>query len=100
MIVTGYYALDIINKKVYGNIPELLKTNCPKLYCNYMKMIEKDDVLILNKKKNEVSKLPQEYLETDIYKASREMKNMQKISYNVLSVWYDSILDENIFDIQ
>ena len=74
--------------------------NCPKLYCNYMKMIEKDDVLILNKKKNEVSKLPQEYLETDIYKASREMKNMQKISYNVLSVWYDSILDENIFDIQ
>ena len=65
-----------------------------------MKMIEKDDVLILNKKKNEVSKLPQEYLETDIYKASLEMKNMQKISYNVLSVWYDSILDENIFDIQ
>ena len=25
MKVTGYYALDIINKKVYGNIPELLK---------------------------------------------------------------------------
>ena len=58
-------------------------------------MIEKDDVLILNKKKNEVSKLPQEYLETDIYKASREIKKMQKLSSKVLTTWYDIVPERN-----
>ena len=33
----------------------------------------------------------QEYLETDIYKASREIKKMQKLSSKVLTTWYDNI---------
>ena len=36
--------------------------------------------------------LPQIYLDTDIYKASREIKKMQKLSSNILSSWYEDTL--------
>lgn len=29
------------------------------------------------------------YLDTDIYKASREIKKMQKLNSNILSTWYE-----------
>ena len=45
--------------------------------------------------KNEVEALPQKYLETDIYKVSREIKKMQKLDANVLTTWYDSVLEQN-----
>ena len=45
--------------------------------------------------KNEVSLLSKEYLETDIYKASREIKKMQKLSSNVLTTWYDNVPKKN-----
>ena len=32
--------------------------------------------------------MPQSYLDTDIYKVSREIKKMQKISSNILTAWY------------
>ena len=38
---------------------------------------------------------PQEYLETDIYKASREIKKMQKLNSNVLTTWYDIVPERN-----
>lgn len=37
--ITGYWALDMVEKKVYTSIPELLETNCPLLYKNYLKRI-------------------------------------------------------------
>ena len=37
----------------------------------------------------------QEYLETDIYKASREIKKMQKLNSNVLTTWYDIVPERN-----
>lgn len=33
--------------------------------------------------------LPQTYLDTDIYKASGEIKKMQKLSSNILTTWYE-----------
>ena len=44
--------------------------------------------------KNEVSLLPQEYLETDINKAYLEIK-MQKLNSNVLTTWYDIVPERN-----
>lgn len=95
MEITGYWARNIIDKQVFVNIPELLKSKCPVLYCNYMKLVEEENAnsLIINNTENEALILSQEYLETDIYRASREMKKMQKLSSNVLTVWYDTAVE-------
>lgn len=92
MTVRSYWASDIINKIVYPTIPALLKAECPELYASYLKLIEdeKSNSLVVRQTKNEVVALPQEYLETDIYKASREIKKMQKLNSNVLTVWYEN----------
>ena len=89
LTVTSYWAKDIINKNVYSNIPALLEAKCPELYSNYLKVIEgkKSSPLMVKKVKKEVVLLPQKYLETDIYKASREIKKMQKLTSNILTTW-------------
>lgn len=81
----------------YPTVPALLKNECPELYANYLKLIEgeKSNPLAVKQTKNEVSLLPQEYLETDIYKASREIKKMQKLNSNVLTTWYDIVPERN-----
>lgn len=93
MTVRSYWAADIINKIVYPTVPALLKNKCPELYANYLKLIEgeKSNPLVVMRTKNEVALLPQEYLETDIYKVSREIKKMQKLNSNVLTTWYDIV---------
>ena len=97
MTIRAYWASDIINKFVYPSVPELLQAECPELYANYLKLIEREDFnpLMVRLVKNEVEALPQKYLETDIYKVSREIKKMQKLDANVLTTWYDSVLEQN-----
>jgi predicted MPP superfamily phosphohydrolase len=92
LTITGYWALNIVDKIVYPNVPELLKVRCPEIYANYLKLIgeDKENVLMPVKVKNEVGFLPEEYLSTDIYKASREIKKMQKLESNILSSWYEN----------
>lgn len=88
--ITGYWARDIINKIVFPSIPTLLESKCPKLFDNYKKMLEEDskNPLALKSQTNtEIS--PQVYLDTDIYKASREIKKMQKLNSNILCTWYE-----------
>ena len=95
MTVTSYWALDMINKLVYPNILELLRNKCPALYSNYLKAIESEKFnflpLVVQQIKNEVALKPQIYLETDIYKASYEIKKMQKLNSNVLTTWHDIV---------
>ena len=93
MTVRSYCASNIINKLVYPNLVALLKNECPELYANYLKLIEGEKLnpLAVKQPKKETSLLPQEYLETDIYKASREIKKMQKLNSNVLTTWYDIV---------
>lgn len=97
MTIRSYWASDIINKLVYPTVPSLLKAECPDLYANYLKLIkgEKSNLLAGEQIKNEIALLPQEYLETDIYKASREIKKMQKLNSNVLTTWYDIVPEKN-----
>lgn len=94
--VTGYWAKNIIKKVIYPSIPELLKDRAPNLYLKYQNMLENDPTISLTiyEPKEEMTLLPQNYLETDIYKASRELKRMQKLDSNILTIWYDPVSNE------
>lgn len=95
--VTAYWAADIIYKIVYPSVPALLQKECPELYSQYLKLIAGDDKNPLVVRENaEVSLLPQEYLDTDIYKASREIKKMQRLSSNILVSWFEDSLPKRL----
>ena len=93
--ITGYWASDIISKIVYPSIPILLEKNCPAIFDEYVKFLKEDseNPLALKQEANlTILPLPQIYLDTDIYKASREIKKMQKLNSNILSSWYEDTL--------
>ena len=79
--MTDYWASDIINKIVYPSIPALLERNCPAIFDKYVKILKgKSENPLALKQQTKVAMLPQIYLDTDIYKASKEIKKMQKLS--------------------
>ena len=89
--ITGYFALDIIDKYVYPSVEALLEAKTPWLYDNYKKLLgERQSNLPILSKNNTVATTPQEYLETDIYKVSREIKKMQRLESNILTTWYEN----------
>ena len=91
--MTGYWASDIINKIVYPSIPALLEKNCPTIFGEYVKLLNGNgENPLAPKQQTNVAILPQTYLDTDIYKASREIKKMQKLHSNILSSWYEDTL--------
>ena len=97
MTVRSYWAFDTINKLIFPNVPALLKAECPTLYDNYLKLTEGEEYnpLMVRQTNDEITLLPQEYLETDIYNVSREIKKMQKLNSNILTTWYDVIPERN-----
>ncbi len=99
MKTVGYWAENMVNKLVYSDIPALLKAECPKYYKNYQKLLKEDGINLLlpvKKKKNEITLPPQKYLDTDIYRASREIRKMQKLASNILTVWYEGKNNEKL----
>ncbi len=90
--LTGYYALDIIEKYAYANIPSLLKVNCPLLYENYKKKLgsSASNALIVKGQSTEIILKPTYYSSTDIYKDSRKIKKMQRLNNGILTVWHDN----------
>lgn len=91
--LTGYWASDMINKIVYPSIPALLEKNCPEIFGEYSKLLkENSENPLALKQQTNVAVLPQMYIDTDIYKASREIKRMQKLSSNILTSWYEDAL--------
>lgn len=95
--ITAYWASDIVHKTVYPTVPALLQQECPELYSQYMNLIASDDKNQLVVRENtEVSLLPQEYLDTDIYNASREIKKMQRLSSNILVSWFEDLLPKKL----
>ena len=95
--MTGYWASDIINKIVYPSIPALLEKNCPTIFGEYVKLLKGNgENPLAPKQQTNVAILPQTYLDTDIYKASREIKKMQKLSSNILTSWYEDTLHKRI----
>lgn len=89
--ITPYFASDVVWKVPFPDTPKLLQANRPDLYKNYLKQIEghSSAVMALQEYKTEIISVPQPYLDTDIYRASREIKKMQKLSSNILSVWIE-----------
>ena len=96
LTVTGYWASDVVQKVVYPNIPSLLKGQCPQLYANYQKLIEgnRTDPLMEKQKETQLAMVPQLYLDTDIYKASREISKMQRLSSKILTIWNETSLKQ------
>lgn len=81
------------NKIVYPSIPALLEKNCPAIFEKYVKLLKgNSENPLVQKRQTNVAVLPQMYLDTDIYKASREIKKMQKLHSNILSSWYEDTL--------
>lgn len=98
--VSGYYAYDIIEKFIFANIPSLLKAKCPSLYQNYKRLLgnDKSNALIVKGQSTEITLKPTYYPSTDIYKASREIKKMQRLNNGILTVWHDDnrkLLNDN-----
>ncbi len=88
--ITAYWASDIINKVIYADTPTLLQNNCPNLYLNYLKQLKnKSDTAIVALKGSSIVKAQQFYLDTDIYRASGEIKKMQRLSSKILSIWIE-----------
>ena len=99
LVITGYFAYDIIFKQVYKNIPSLLKAKCPALYENYQKFLSgKTENALVAAGNTEIDTTPEYYFETDIYKASREIKKMQKVNKGILSTWLDPDTGTNLLE--
>ena len=91
LTIKGYWALDMRYKMIYPSIPLLLKKECPSLYQNYIKLLgEEKNVSEVNiSVREEAEKQPELYLETDIYRYSREIKKMQRLNSNILCTWFE-----------
>ena len=90
LTIRGYYALDIIHKWVYYSISSLLEDHSPELFKKYKRLLktESENALApLAINQGLVDNHGIEYLDTDIYRASREIRKMQKLYNNVLNVW-------------
>ena len=86
--ITGYWARDIMYRIVYPSVPELLQERCPALYVRYVKLLDKNSEYVSYLKNSGGEDLNLLY-GTAIYKASREIKKIQKLSSNILTTWYD-----------
>ncbi len=97
LTVKGYYATDIIHKWIYDSIPALLEDHSPELYKNYLNLLETTadkDLMYMIPGQASTMAAGIEYLETDIYRASREIRKMQRLFSNVLSYWNEDLLEE------
>ena len=90
--IIPYYAYDMVRKIVFPSLPQLLQKHAPALHANYLKMIEgaQDSMLPIKQQSTQ----PVLCLETDIYRVSREIKKMQRLTAGVLSYWDDNMLTQ------
>ncbi len=102
--ITGYWASDIIHKLIYPTVPALLEAQCPRLFSTYKKMItegRKNNLpTISGQVESQLAVAPVPYLDTDIYKASRMIKRMQKLNSNILSTWPDNLHQKKMIDLK
>lgn len=94
--ITPYFAYSMVDKYVYDNLPSLLKSQCPKLFANYEKMIGQEseqNALVLYNKNLPITK-NREYVDsTEMYKVSRILKGLQfTTKYNIVRLWNDAIV--------
>ena len=84
--VTPYFALNMVEKRVYPNLLSLIKARLPMLYKRALVLANQEDHngLFLAKTGSDVAV---DYLETDIYKASRQIRKLQRLPSGILVCW-------------
>ena len=94
--IVPYYALSIVSKYVYKNIPSLLKNECPELYKNYLKIPDGDKKELVKSDSNTLISSKKTYVgDTEMYRVSRIIKGLQyTMKYNVVRLWNDSIIND------
>ena len=95
--VTPYFAYSMVDKYVYENFPSLLKCKCPKLYENFVKLLNEhssgSNALIVMAKNLPISKKTNYVDSTEIYKISKIVKGLQYTTkYNIVRLWNDAIV--------
>jgi len=90
--IIPYYATDITDKYVYQNVASLLFDNNKQLYLNF-KNNKKLDII---NNSYEIIHKPKRESNTDIYKISRFIYALQRITnFNVIRLWNDNIINKN-----
>ena len=94
--LTPYYATSMTDKDVYENVPSLLHERCPQLYEKMIGMTgpeEKAGSLILLNGNQVVSTNTTKVYNTNMYRFSRLMKNLQFVTRsNIIRNWNDDII--------
>ncbi len=88
--ITGYWASDTVNKIVYPTIKTLLHENCPWIHDRYKELSgPKGNIIKVMERNNgtPISRLPELYENTDIYKVSNLILKIQKLYKNILAIW-------------
>lgn len=95
LTITPYSAEDVTERKVYKNVPSLLKFNCKELYHKYKKRLfstDSNERTLIIKKNQELEKRTIRD-NSKIYKISNTIKNMQYIfKYGIVRSWNEKIL--------
>lgn len=92
LTVVGYWAADIILKEVYPSVSSLLETKRADLFQNYKNMLAQSNENSMQLQKIfSLSSQPEFCFDTEIYRASREIRKMQKLNSHILSAWYGGV---------
>lgn len=96
--ITPYYALSIVDKYVFDNVPSLLKTECPSLFENYERLIGHQSnckTLVTYNGNFRITKRKKYVESTEMYRVSRLLKGLQfTTKYNIVRLWNDAIVSE------
>ena len=100
--VTPYFAYNISSRRIYPDLPSLLKATLPDINRNYLAAQKKKMIPFLTqyavsmKKKADqmpLATVPQIVLGTEMYDPSRLMRSLQYIfDDNIIRVWNDDVL--------
>lgn len=92
--ITGYYAMSMVNKRIYRSFRGLLTAHRPDLLPAYNRYLSGDStsaIAVLGDEDGQLTSQP--YDSTDIYKVSNLLKKMQRLYSNVLTVWPEETQD-------
>ncbi len=101
--LTPYWASDMVHKKPYFSVEELLKDKEQRLLRRFHEEAKKKTIPMIGAQataspiKFERAKLPEWVLETEMYDPSRVMKSIQYVwEQNVIRIWNDDILENDM----
>lgn len=96
--ITPYYALSIVEKYVYQNLPSLLKKRCGVIYSKYNRLINDGEAnMNLIPFDTNLKVFDDSIYEpsTEMYRVSRIIRGLQyTVNYNVVRIWNDALIKD------